>query len=286
MNTLLAKKFKNRRLTLNMSQYELAKGICTQARISKIEKGNYSPGAELLYKLSQKMGVCVEYFFDSTIEETTGLGEFREISRKLIDHREYDYLKYIYDLEVNNNIKLSLNDELYLSWVESIILFFKENKKEQAINNIIFIINNINESEELYLPAFNTLLVFLFESNNIEEYRLKYIELNNKLKNMNIKNIDSIQVIIRLKYNYCRFLWLSKDIDKAIEEIVTTIEFCKKNKISYLLADLYCLLGNSTEDFKPKEEVKKYYEKALFLFREDNNYNLELQIEKYIKDNF
>ncbi len=52
MTTLMASRLKMRRRALGLSQKELAQGICEQGQISRIEKGNYSPGAELLYALS------------------------------------------------------------------------------------------------------------------------------------------------------------------------------------------------------------------------------------------
>lgn len=286
MGTTLASRFKNRRLALKLSQADLAEGICKQARISRIEKGNYSPGAELLYKLAKKMNVSVEYFFDDNVEEKSGtLDNFKDMSRKLLDQRDYETLKYIYDLEISKNNKLSLADQLYLSFIESVILFFREDNKDKGIELLQLLLKQVNEKDSLYLTFSNALLAFLFENEDFESYRENYIRISKVFDKLKINTLDEVKTLIRFRYNYCRYLWLNKD-KKAVEEILSTIEMCRSNKTLYLLADLYCLLGNISESFKKREEVKKYYENALVFYREENNEKLALSLEQYIGENF
>lgn len=287
MSTLLASRFKNRRIALRMSQAELAEGICKQARISKIEGGNYSPGAELLYQLAKKMNVSVEYFFDDSVEEKSQtLEKFKAMARKLQDQRDYEGLEYIYDLEISKNNKISIADKIYLAWIESIIIFYRGGEKEKGIEKLKILLQQINEKDSLYLTLSTTLLLFLFESNKFGEYRDEYEKISKVFKNLKISTLEEIHTLIRFKYNYCRFLWLVEENDKAIQEILDTIEICKKYKILYLLGDVYCLLGNVSESFKEREEVKIYYQKALFYLKEENNDKLAMQIEQYLKENF
>ena len=84
--TLLASRFRSRRLELKLSQSELAEGICKQGQISRIEKGKYNPGSDILYKLAQKLNVPMEYFFDENIlADSSTLGNFIDLSKKLSD---------------------------------------------------------------------------------------------------------------------------------------------------------------------------------------------------------
>ncbi|WP_153056007.1 helix-turn-helix transcriptional regulator, partial [Streptococcus suis] len=53
MKVLLATRLKNRRKELGWSQKELAEGVCDQGQISRIEKGTYMPGADLLHALAK-----------------------------------------------------------------------------------------------------------------------------------------------------------------------------------------------------------------------------------------
>ena len=83
--TLLASRLRSRRLELKLSQSELAEGICKQGQISRIEKGKYNPGSDILYKLAQKLNVPMEYFFDENIlADSSTLGNFIDLSKKII----------------------------------------------------------------------------------------------------------------------------------------------------------------------------------------------------------
>ncbi len=98
--TLLASRLRSRRLELKLSQSELAEGICKQGQISRIEKGKYNPGSDILYKLSQKLNVPMEYFFDENIlADSSTIGNFIGLSKKLLNQRDYFSLKYLYELE-------------------------------------------------------------------------------------------------------------------------------------------------------------------------------------------
>ena len=66
---------------MGLSQEELANGICTQAQISKIEKGDVYPYATTLYLISQRLGVDVNYFFD--IGTTPRLDYVQEVYKQL-----------------------------------------------------------------------------------------------------------------------------------------------------------------------------------------------------------
>ena len=62
---ILGEKFKLQRKKLGLSQKSLAEGICEQSQISKIERGHFIPSADLLFKLSQRLEVPLDYFFTS-----------------------------------------------------------------------------------------------------------------------------------------------------------------------------------------------------------------------------
>ena len=98
-----AEKFRSKRKEFGFSQAVLAEGICEQSQISKIERGNYMPAADLLYKLARRLQVPVEYFFDDHYEVVSHLADFKNLSTKLLEDRNYKELKYLYLLEKEKN---------------------------------------------------------------------------------------------------------------------------------------------------------------------------------------
>ena len=89
---ILGEKFKLQRKKLGLSQKSLAEGICEQSQISKIERGHFIPSADLLFKLSQRLEVPLDYFFNDEIEIKSNLSNFKHLSSRLLDDRNYDDL--------------------------------------------------------------------------------------------------------------------------------------------------------------------------------------------------
>ena len=169
MSTLLATRLKSKRLELGLSQKELAEGVCEQGQISRMEKGKYMPGSDLLYSLSKKMNVTMNYFFDdSVLGETSKLVQFKELVESFLVKREYDSLKYLYSLEVDKQHRLPLSDQNYLEWIGAIVSFHCDNKREEAIKKLEKMLVRLSKDELMYLRISNTLLnFFLEEKNNI-----------------------------------------------------------------------------------------------------------------------
>ncbi|MFP3340016.1 helix-turn-helix transcriptional regulator, partial [Micrococcus sp. SIMBA_131] len=74
----------------------LAEGICTQALISRIEKGDIYPSATALYQISVKLGVDVNYFFE--IGTTPRLDYIMEVEKQLRYLRVYRKYEEMMDL--------------------------------------------------------------------------------------------------------------------------------------------------------------------------------------------
>ena len=61
--SILSDKLKAKRKEKGFSQKTLSEGICEQSQISKIERGNYMPAADLLYKTCKSASSSLRIFF-------------------------------------------------------------------------------------------------------------------------------------------------------------------------------------------------------------------------------
>lgn len=57
------KQIKQLRIEKNLTQKELAKGVCSQAELSKIENGKIMPTIDLVQRLSQKLHISMDQIF-------------------------------------------------------------------------------------------------------------------------------------------------------------------------------------------------------------------------------
>ncbi|MDU2714159.1 MAG: helix-turn-helix transcriptional regulator [Streptococcus salivarius] len=285
MGILLASRLKERRKALKMSQKELAEGICKQGQISRIENGEYTPGSELLYALSRKLRVSMNYFFDEQVQdEKNELENFRLVAENFISQRDYSSLKYLYNLESKSSSHLSLSDKMYLEWIQTLVLFYCDNNKLEAESKLEKIIKEKNISEINYLRFSNTLFNFYYDIDDLNQFNEIRDNLEKRVNNLIIHTIEELELSIKFNYNISRYLWLQNNVEDALNKISETIRICKRYRSNYLLADLYLLLGNASASFGNIDEVRDYYTKAKFLYNLDGNQEMSLKVEHYLAE--
>lgn len=147
----IGNKFKTKRKALGLSQKDLADGICEQSLISKIERTNYFPSSDVLYSLSQKLQVDIIYFFDESYETVSDLRKFISMSSKLLEHRNYNELKYLYNLEKSNQNSFNEDEQSYLTWIKAIILFYNYDKKDSAIELLKNLIDSLLDYKKIFI---------------------------------------------------------------------------------------------------------------------------------------
>ena len=285
MGTLLATRLKNRRKELKMSQRELAEGICKQGQISRLENGEFTPGADFLYALSKKLKVSIDYFFNEQIvEEIDELLEFKKLAQTFITNRNYESLKYIYELESVKVHRLSLVNKFYMEWIKSLIDFYFYGQKEEAVARLEKVLSQLNVTDLFYLQVSNTLFNFYYDIEDLESFNEIREKLECQVNQLKLNTIEELNLSIKFNYNVCRYLRLQNNTEEAITKITDTINQCKTYRTTYLLADLYLLIGNVSKNFSSKVAVKEYFETAYFLYKLEGNMSMALKIEHYIAD--
>lgn len=286
LGILLASRLKERRKALKLSQKELAEGGCKQGQISRIENGEYTPGSELLYALSRKLRVSMDYFFDEQVQdEKNELENFRLVAENFISQRDYSSLKYLYNLESKSSSHLSLSDKMYLEWIQTLVLFYCDDNKFEAVSKLEKLLKERNISEINYLRFSNTLFNFYYDIDNLNQFNEIRDNLEKRVNNLIIHTIEELELSIKFNYNISRYLWLQNNVEDALNKISETIRICKRYRSNYLLADLYLLLGNTSASFGNIDEVRDYYTKAKFLYNLDGNQEMSLKVEHYIAEN-
>lgn len=284
MSMLLATRLKNKRKELKLSQKELAEGICEQGQISRMEQGKYSPGSELLFQLSKRLNVSMNYFFEDTeVSSLENIDKFRELSKKFLDQRDYESLQYIYELEKPKRSRLSVKDQLYLDWIDTLVQFHYLDQQTEAVEKLEKMLSSLKKSDFYYLQLGNTLANFYFEMGQEDNYQEFYKLLKENIQSLSVQDLEQLELLIKFRYNYCRYLWLNEQTSAGIEEITDTIAICRKYDSSYRLADLYCLLGNISEEFAEKDRTKGFYQLSYQLYKHEENQKMMLEIEKEMK---
>ncbi|HEV1075638.1 transcriptional regulator [Streptococcus pneumoniae] len=281
---ILAEKLRSKRKELGLSQQSLAKGICEQSQISKIERGNFMPSAELLFKIAQRLEVPLDYFFNEQIEVKSNLSNFKHLSARLLGDRDYDGLEYIYKIELKRNTFLASEDCIYLEWIKAIIDFYQYQSQNKAISTLEIALSKVSSKTFIYLKILNTLSNFYSLIGREQDYENNYSLLMELYQTKNLEHQEFLFGYIRVRYNYAHYLVSKEKYNEAIQEALETIELCKLKHTSYQLAPLLILVGNAGTYFLDKEQVKNYYIEAKELCKIYNNPLMLMKIENYLKE--
>lgn len=242
------------------------------------------PSAELLFKLSQRLEVPLDYFFNEQIEVKSNLSNFKHLSARLLDDRDYDGLEYLYKIELERNTFLASEDRLYLEWIKAIIDFYQYQAYDKAISTLEVALSKVSSKTFIYLKILNTLSNFYSLVGREQDYENNYSLLMELYQTKNLEHQEFLFGYIRVRYNYAHYLVSKEKYNEAIQEALKTIELCKLKQTSYQLAPLLILVGNAGSQFLDKEQVKNYYIEAKELCKIYNNPLMLMKIENYLKE--
>ncbi|WP_171051635.1 helix-turn-helix domain-containing protein [Alteribacter natronophilus] len=275
MDYRLGDKIKELRNHLNISQKELSQDICTQALISKIESNQTYPSAPVLFEISQRLGVDLNYFF--SITETPGLDYVEEVSHtmeRLMREIEYEEVLRIVNLEKENPLFRHTQLKSLLLWREGICQYHlnRDSRKaldllDQAIDLLPTTYKNLSEREIDILAS--KAIIFSLD-NQLNEANQIYKELLTKLRTPYFKNN---RLLVRILFNASKNSYQRGDYKESINRTDHGIRVCIKSELLYLLGELYYQKGKSLYCLDPdhKEKAVSYMEEAIWIFSKTNN---------------
>ncbi|MEG9296044.1 helix-turn-helix domain-containing protein [Mangrovibacillus sp. Mu-81] len=273
--TAVGKKIKELRKTSGLSQEELAHGICTQAQISKIEKGDVFPYASTLYQISQKLGVDVNYFFD--IGMTPRLDYVQEVFQQLQILRRsvrYEEMMDIVRAEINNPLFMQNNKNLQLLlWHKGIYLYEVQRDLEKSVETLKKAIHLTHLKGKIMLERELEILLALGTIYFKEDIG-KALEVFEEIKGHMelLPHLNDYTIKTRLYYNIARVLTRLNRIDESNKYCEDAIKWCLHKDSIYLLGELHYHTGYNLELLNKPQLAKEYMEKAIIVFelQQDN----------------
>lgn len=251
----------------NLTQKDLANGICSQAEISKIESGTHSPTVDLLYALSRRLQVPITVFLDHTEQQNS----LKIIDESLVSRfRNQEFLSIYQETKF---ILLSRKKEIEL---ESTLLYryyfylcgYRLNKIDYR--TCIVELQQLSEKYSTihYSPnmliRIKSAIANLYSENKNYQHSIKVYEEILKL------NFDSDELLvnkIRISYNFSKILLDFKRPEQALELINGAIEQSLNFKDMSLLGQLFSQKAACLEQLKyDAATISEIYEKAYFLF--------------------
>lgn len=268
--SIIGKKIKELRQVVGITQRELSNSICTQALISRIEKGDIYPSATTLYQISKKLGVDVNYFFE--IGTTPRLDYVQEVERQLrrlrVKHHYGEMMDIVKVEERNPNfIQSEFNMQLLL-WHRAIYT-------QEVLHDNITARSLLNSALDLTYDTKKALsereMEILLSIGNIDfseenyEGALTYYE-QVKSGVTASEYIHDKAVKTRLLYNLARLYTRMGDYIESNKNCMEAIRWSIDEENMYGLGHIHYHVGYNYELLKQYEHALPYFDKAILIF--------------------
>ncbi|WP_027963975.1 helix-turn-helix domain-containing protein [Halalkalibacillus halophilus] len=276
-----SKVLKQARLDAEMTQKQLAEGICTQAQISKLETGDEFPSSITLHLISKKLGLDAEYFFHQIESDRVDyIDDVKEFAR--IYRRDKNYL------ELNRLMKSELKTPLakqnqeflqFILWHLGISEFYLNKDKNIALKFLMdalkmksIVSNRVRELEIL-----NSIAIVLYESDNYQ-FSLKVFDLAlEKLHGFPVNKDYTIE--LRLLYGASKTALKIGKLSYALSYSQQGVKVCNRNETLYLLGELYYQMARSLKHMNHLK-AEEFFSKSISTFLLEEKYDYAEIVEK------
>ncbi|MER2121915.1 MAG: helix-turn-helix domain-containing protein [Solibacillus sp.] len=291
---------RSERLKKNMKQSYLAKGICSPSYLSKIENNSTEPSEEVLYLISKKLGIELNFKGKNhgNLEyEKDNRQYLNEIYKEISIKRSEKYAKQVY--KELSELRFSFNgNDFYLYCLVNIriLVILKDNKSILVLLEPLMRDKEKLNDYEKYLLA-KTLGIFHFVNDNIKDSIENFEEALNLSKQINLKSWDQAD----LYYMYSLASLSNQQNIKAIEYSEMSLKYFNDNFLFERSIESLIVQGiayknsfdfrASLRNYKKAIEITEKFDVVKFksiifqnlgsLYTKLNDYNLAL--EYYLK---
>ncbi|QOR67321.1 helix-turn-helix domain-containing protein [Cytobacillus suaedae] len=276
---------KDLRKHMGLTQQELADNICTQAQISKLENGSETPSSFILYELSKKLGVDMNYFFEMT--STPRIDYVHDVFDQIrhhINQREYKEVDQIIHQEKHSPLFSALSSQQFMLWHEAICDFYirsEPSKSIQKLNIALTMVQRAKHYSERQIQIITSRAIIYNEIEAFERSIELFEEAHFHLKKL-IRLKDPL-TLSRILYGYSKSLSSIGKYDQSISVCTQGISYTLKHESLYLLGEFFYQKGLNFKRLGLNTKAISFFEKARATFNLQNQVEFEEFIRCQIK---
>ncbi|MCA0150433.1 helix-turn-helix domain-containing protein [Rossellomorea vietnamensis] len=269
--SVIGTKIREMRKVVGLTQGDLAEGICTQALISRIEKGDIYPSATALYQIAVKLGVDINYFFE--IGTTPRLDYIREVERQLKYLRDtwnYKGMIEVVKTEEKNPLFYKDYDKLQLLYWHKAIYLYEEKKETESAFTLLHKAYNLtahpkkamSEREMQILSSIGTFHASLHHHEEALDY---YHQVEIAMKT----TVQLQEKVIKTKlfYGMARILTRCGRLEESTDYCLKAIKWCLEEELLWGIGELHYQIGYNYELMNDMEKALFYMERAFHMFK-------------------
>ncbi|WP_461215093.1 helix-turn-helix domain-containing protein [Lacticaseibacillus sp. GG6-2] len=253
---ILGERVRHYRKLRGMSQAELAKGICTQATISLIEKRNKVPSMNILVRLVERLGVSMN---DVVVEHRDKTQQILGEVEKHVRHNDYAMAATI--LNTLNPEKLRTEDDKKrYYYFHGMIELFAQQAPDEAIYYFGRVLNPLTNRDRDLLAIMATLgLGLAYAEKGAQERARVYIDQAlNLLKDMPLKEAKYLDIELTIYWHTARIYYELGEYQQVLKHVTAGIDVAVDHDSLFLLDELYTLRARALQALGDKQADATY----------------------------
>ncbi|PKR77281.1 hypothetical protein CEY16_11120 [Halalkalibacillus sediminis] len=283
-STEIGKRIQELRHFFKMTQKELAEGICTSAYISRVENGSSIINADLLFMISEKFGVDINYFYDSpySLREDHSLKVENE-AREYVNIGDYEALELLIQREEKTPFMQNERFKQFILWHKSICERYLYENLDEALKLMDAALSLCHTSEKAMSER--EIQMFMHKANIYTDLDLdeKAIKLYQNLLTAidTLPTLTNKSIAVMVHYNLVRMYFYQEMYDEVLELANDGINICKQTQSVYGLAHLYYIIARTYAELGNYQSALGYYRRSNDMF---NFTNQERHSKKALKE--
>ncbi|MEE8824285.1 helix-turn-helix domain protein [Lentilactobacillus sunkii] len=276
-------KFIKRRKELGYSQSELAKGICTQATISKFENNGKMISTKILTQLCQRLGLSLSDIFPSQSEKDSAV-------RDELQRAEFDLITTEYDeaLDILSSLDIKSIDDKQIQmeylFIRGYALALSNRSSEDAIFCFDQILNGYDESHTtVYSPlAYVGMGISYQQAGNFDKAEFYFSKMPKRLKTISNTDVDSVWKSLTMLFYTGNFYSAQNEMDTSNMLLQSLINLSSERHVTFYVARAqYHLAENEYSVNGKTDRFVELINDATAFARFNKNNNLLKQIDSY-----
>lgn len=288
MEHKIGEKIKDLRQFKGISQSELSSGICTQGFISKVEKNETYPTANVLFDIATRLGVDLNYFYDGSYNITTVnyVNEVMDQISYYMDKDNYHEVLRIIKTEKNNPLFKTNKLQQYILWREGICTYFINANKDRALKLLDESLSLANTTDrnfsEIELDILSSKAIIYSLEGELEIAESIYGKLIVQLKKIPL--IKNEKLKLRILFNASKNKYDQQKYDESTLLSNEGISYALNLNSLYCLGELYYQKGKSAllSGEKNTKSILENMKKAKFIFNLKNNKKFVTYVDEEI----
>lgn len=278
-------RFIDRRKELGYSQSELAKGICTQATISKFENNGKMISTKILTQLCQRLGLSLNDIFPSDADSDSEVrAELRRAEFDLITTEYDDALGILRSLEIDQIDDKQIQME-YL-FIRGYALALSKRDVDEAIFCFDQILNGYDEAHAtVYSPlAYVGMGISYQQAGNFDKAEFYFSKMPERLKTNANKDVDSVWKSLTMLFYTGNFYAARNEIEISNMLLQSLINLSSDRHVTFYVARAQYQLADNEYSVNGKtQRFSELISDAFAFARFNRNRNLIKQIDLYAK---